>query len=72
MDETLGKDTERKLHELTENPDMDLHLRVQEHRIEGFVWVGGRRYRLVGVRDEEGSSDQGSTNPASEGPGDGQ
>ena len=53
MDESLETDSERKLRRLTEQPDLDLHLRIQEHRIEGFVWSEGRRYRLIGVRDEE-------------------
>ena len=53
MDESLRPDTERKLDVLTEMPDLDLHVRVQEHRLEGYVWWNGRRYRLMGVRDEE-------------------
>lgn len=53
MDEHLANDHEEKLHELTEHPDLDVHLRIEAHRIEGFVWSDGRRYRLVGVRDEE-------------------
>jgi hypothetical protein len=53
MDENLEQDTARKLEELTENPDIDLHLRIQDHRLEGFAWCQGRRYRLIGVRDEE-------------------
>jgi hypothetical protein len=53
MDRRLESDTARKLEELTERPDMDLHLRIQEHRIEGYVWTNGHRFRVVGVRDEE-------------------
>jgi hypothetical protein len=53
MDESLRQDAERKLRVLTETPDLDLHVRVQEHRLEGYVWWNGRRYRLMGVRDEE-------------------
>jgi hypothetical protein len=53
MDESLRQDTERKLRALTETPDLDLHVRVQEHRLEGYAWWNGRRYRLMGVRDEE-------------------
>jgi hypothetical protein len=53
MDESLHQDTDRKLRVLTETPDLDLHVRVQEHRLEGYVWWNGRRYRLMGVRDEE-------------------
>jgi hypothetical protein len=53
MDESLRRDAERKLRVLTETPDLDLHVRVQEHRLEGYVWWNGRRYRLMGVRDEE-------------------
>ncbi len=53
MDDSLQPDNEHKLRQLTDHPDMDMHLRIEEHRIEGFLWSGGRRYRLVGVRDEE-------------------
>jgi hypothetical protein len=53
MDDSLHQDTDRKLRVLTETPDLDLHVRVQEHRLEGYVWWNGRRYRLMGVRDEE-------------------
>jgi hypothetical protein len=53
MDKDLKQDAALKLERLTEQPDIDLHLCIQEHRLEGFVWCQGRRYRLVGVRDEE-------------------
>ncbi|MEV7046537.1 hypothetical protein [Amycolatopsis sp. NPDC051061] len=53
MDPRLREDTERKLDQLTDHPDMDLHLRIQEHRLEGYAWCNGRRYRIMGVRDEE-------------------
>jgi hypothetical protein len=53
MDESLRQDAERKLRVLTETPDLDLHVRVQEHRLEGYAWWNGRRYRFIGVRDEE-------------------
>lgn len=53
MDESLRSDTGRKLHVLTDTPDLDLPVRVQEHRLEGYVWWNGRRYRLMGVRDAE-------------------
>jgi hypothetical protein len=53
MDEHVERDTAQKLEQLTEHPDIDLHLRIQEHRIEGLAWCQGRRYRLIGVRDEE-------------------
>jgi hypothetical protein len=53
MDESLRQDSERKLRALTETPDLDLHVRVQEHRLEGYAWLNGRRYRLMGIRDEE-------------------
>jgi hypothetical protein len=62
MDRRLESDTARKLEELTERPDMDLHLRIQEHRIEGYVWTNGHRFRVVGVRDEE--APDGSAAPA--------
>lgn len=52
MDESLRRDTVRKLDVLTETPDLDLHVRVQEHRLEGYVWWNGRRYRVMGVRDD--------------------
>jgi hypothetical protein len=39
MDESLRQDAEHKLHVLTEIPDLDLHVRVQEHRLEGYVLV---------------------------------
>jgi hypothetical protein len=53
MDPRLRADTERKLDRITDHPDMDLHLRIQEHRLEGYAWCDGRRYRIIGVRDEE-------------------
>jgi hypothetical protein len=53
MDESLWPDSERKLQALTDTPDLDLHVRVEEHRLEGYAWWQGRRYRLMGVRDEE-------------------
>ena len=55
MDENLEQDTTKKLKDLTEHPDIDLHLRIQDHRLEGFAWCQGRRYRIIGVRDEEES-----------------
>jgi hypothetical protein len=53
MDPKLQQDTNLKLHELTERPDLDLHVRIQEHRLEGYAWIDGKRYRLMGIRDEE-------------------
>lgn len=53
MDETLGRDAQFQLSELTERPTMDLHLRVTEQKVEALLWLDGRRYRLLGVRDEE-------------------
>jgi hypothetical protein len=53
MDRNLERDSAKKLDELTEHPDIDLHLRIQDQRIEGFAWCEGRRYRLIGIRDEE-------------------
>jgi hypothetical protein len=53
MDQSLREDSERKLRALTDTPDLDLHMRVQEHRLEGYIWCNGRRYRLMGIRDEE-------------------
>jgi hypothetical protein len=53
VDERLEADTGRKLERLTEYPDLDLHLRFQEHRLEGYAWSEGRRLRILGVRDEE-------------------
>jgi hypothetical protein len=53
MDHHLHSDTERKLRQLADQPDLDVHLRIQEHRIEGYAWCNGKRYRLLGVRDEE-------------------
>jgi hypothetical protein len=53
MDINLKRDAALKLEQLTEHPDIDLHLRIQDHRIEGIAWCQGRRYRLLGVRDEE-------------------
>ncbi|MEV6905207.1 hypothetical protein [Amycolatopsis sp. NPDC051372] len=43
MDPRLREDTERKLDQLTDHPDMDLHLRIQEHRLDGYAWCNGRR-----------------------------
>lgn len=57
MDINLKRDAARKLEQLTEHPDIDLHLRIQDHRIEGIVWCQGRRYRLLGVRDDEPAED---------------
>ncbi|MEU0381478.1 hypothetical protein [Streptomyces cyaneofuscatus] len=45
---------------MTDQPDMDLHLRLEEHRIEGYIWVQGRRYRIMGIRDEEPLNDEGT------------
>jgi hypothetical protein len=53
VDHHLEADTRRKLEDLTERPTMDLHLRIEEHRLEGYVWSEGRRFRILGVRDEE-------------------
>jgi hypothetical protein len=53
MDETLARDAQFQLSELTEHPTMDLHVRVSEHKVEALLWLDGRRYRLLGVRDEE-------------------
>ena len=61
MDRRLEADTNRKLERLTEHPDLDLHLRIQEHRLEGYAWSEGRRFRILGVRDEEDPSDDAST-----------
>ncbi|MEU4674514.1 hypothetical protein AB0F91_42795 [Amycolatopsis sp. NPDC023774] len=58
MDPRLREDTERKLDQLTDHPDMDLHLRIQEHRLEGYAWCNGRRYRIMGVRDEEDAAEE--------------
>ena len=58
MDERLEADTNRKLERLTEYPDLDLHLRIQEHRLEGYAWCDGRRFRILGVRDEEEPADR--------------
>jgi|GraSoiStandDraft_4_1057263.scaffolds.fasta_scaffold2048955_1 hypothetical protein len=57
MDHQLEADTSRKLERLTEHPDLDLHLRIQEHRLEGYAWSDGRRFRIIGVRDEEDPPD---------------
>jgi hypothetical protein len=57
VDRNLEPDNAKKLNELTERPDIDLHVRIQEHRIERFVWCQGRRYRLLGIRDEEEADD---------------
>jgi hypothetical protein len=40
-----------------QHPDLDLHLRIQEHRLEGYGWCDGRRLRILGVRDEEELTD---------------
>lgn len=53
MDEKLERDSHSKLQKLTEQPDMDLHLRLEEHRIEGYIWLQGRRYRIMGIRDRD-------------------
>jgi hypothetical protein len=53
MDPSLGPDSQHKLEQLSDHPDFDVHLRVQEHRVEGYLWSHGRRYRIVGIRDEE-------------------
>jgi hypothetical protein len=57
MDEKLRSDVDKKTEDLTEHPDIDLHLRIQEHRIEGYAWCNGLRYHLLGVRDEEPDGD---------------
>ncbi|MFF2721291.1 hypothetical protein [Streptomyces sp. NPDC058011] len=61
MDEKLERDSHSKLQKLTEQPDMDLHLRLEEHRIEGYIWLQGRRYRIMGIRDEESTADEGTS-----------
>jgi hypothetical protein len=43
MDLRLREDTERKLDRITDYPDMDLHLRIREHRLEGYAWCDGRQ-----------------------------
>jgi hypothetical protein len=53
MDESLRPGTERKLGVLTQTSDLDLHMRVEERRLEGYVWWNGRRCRLMALRDEE-------------------
>lgn len=53
MDRTLEPDVRFQLEQLTEHPTMDLHVRVSEHKVEALLWLDGRRYRLLGVRDEE-------------------
>jgi hypothetical protein len=58
MDHSLGSDNEEKIRALADHPDIDLHLRIQDHRVEGFVWSEGRRYRLLGVRDEEDQTEE--------------
>jgi hypothetical protein len=67
MDMNLKRDAARELEQLTEHPDIDLHLRIQDHRIEGIAWCQGRRYRLLGVRDDVAAED--STNGQSAGSG---
>jgi hypothetical protein len=56
MDDTLQGDHQFQLDALTHDPTMDLHVRVTEHKAEALLWLNGRRYRLLGVRDEEPSA----------------
>jgi hypothetical protein len=53
MDDKLQDDHQFQLDELTHRPTMDVHVRVTEHKAEALLWLNGRRYRLLGVRDEE-------------------
>jgi hypothetical protein len=53
MDKSLEGDYQFQLEQLTEFPTMDFHMRVTEQKVEALLWLDGRRYRLLGVRDEE-------------------
>jgi hypothetical protein len=53
MDHRLARDYKFQFEQLTEHPTMDFHLRVTETKAEALVWIDGRRYRMLGVRDEE-------------------
>jgi hypothetical protein len=58
MDHNLETDAKFQLQQLTEQPTMDFHLRVTEHKAEALLWLDGRRYRLLGARDEEPDAPQ--------------
>jgi hypothetical protein len=30
-----------------------MQIRIQEHHLEGYLWSNRRRYRIIGIRDEE-------------------
>ena len=68
MDAQLYSDTHHKLDRITEHPDLDLHLRIQEHRLEGYVWSAGRRFRIMGIRDEEDCNPVANPEPTGHGP----
>jgi hypothetical protein len=53
MDHTLAGDYRFQFEQLTDHPTMDFHLRVTESKAEALLWLDGRRYRMLGVRDEE-------------------
>jgi hypothetical protein len=53
MDETYARDHRFQFEQLTDHPTMDLHLRLTETKAEAVLWLAGRRYRMLGVRDEE-------------------
>jgi hypothetical protein len=54
MDPSLGPYIHCKLEQLPGHPGIDMHLRVQERRIEGsYDTAAGGRDRIVGPRYEE-------------------
>ena len=58
MDLTIEPGHQAELRRLSDHPDLDLHLRIRSDRVEGFVWSDGRRYAVLGVRDEEDDDDR--------------
>jgi hypothetical protein len=57
MDSSLDRDHRYQLQELVHEPTLDLHIRVSENKVEALLWADGKRYRLLGVRDEEPAAD---------------
>jgi hypothetical protein len=58
MDPSIERDHSFQLERLLDNPTIDFHLRATEQKVEALLWLDGRRYRLLGVRDEEPASGQ--------------
>jgi hypothetical protein len=49
----IARDYRFQFEQLTDHPTMDFHLRLTETKAEAVLWIAGRRYRMLGVRDEE-------------------